>query len=142
VYSLSGQKSKTFTTVQKGYMKNIQARNGKHQTSKTDGRGSAVTQPKAETKAIQCEGERSEILRWLDAMPEEFESPQNYIKIPVTLTMDVCSLLTYTRGAKARETTLEEILSVVLNAEDLPFEDRGYLTEIEAETAGRESRKL
>ena len=49
----------------------------------------------------------------------------------MTITLDPCAWLVYSRGARMRGWSLEKMISFILRAEDLAFEDRGYLVEHE-----------
>ena len=82
-------------------------------------------------KKVQPQPQPHELLEWLGKMPAEFSNYGGEISIPVTITLDTCAWLVYSRAAKVRGESLETTLSMLLHSEDMHFEEQGYLTDPE-----------
>lgn len=68
---------------------------------------------------------------WLDLAPACVLKPEDELAKTVTLTLDLAAWIVYSRAAKQRGETLEQVIEHVLMSSDDVFEEEGYRTPTE-----------
>jgi hypothetical protein len=80
---------------------------------------------------IPLENPDAEIAAWLQSCPKGYDG-QSEVSIPVTITMSFAAWQAHVQSTSARQMTLGELLSLILDHESTEFENRGYRTVVES----------